>query len=406
MPKISVIVPVYNVEDYLRECLDSLCYQTLIDIEIICINDGSTDKSLEILREYESKNPKITVYSQENKGLSGARNTGMKHVSGEYIYFLDSDDILIPTALERMYSVSKRRSLDILLFKLINFDDKTREKFKSKYYDMKFLKQKVGENIFSYDDVGNDLFRIAVTPQGKLFKKELIEDMHFIEGFIFEDNPFFFESFFRAEKVYFLDEYLCLKRKRSESITSTPNEQFLDYIYISNILIDICKRYDVYEKYKEGLYSKNMNNIYLRFLQIGDEFKEKYFQKMKQDFSNKKEEYDKDDIFQKGDEKHRELFYKALDSETPLEYILSIKLFNMQKKLNTIKQEKSQINHERKKLIKKSTALKNENKRIKKKNDKLKKQNSNLKKYNEEILNSTSWKITKPLRNIMAKFRN
>lgn len=418
--KVSVIVPVYNVEDYIRECLDSLCYQTLVDIEIICINDGSTDKSLEILREYESKNPKITVYSQENKGLSGARNAGMKHATGEYIYFIDSDDMLIPTALERMYSVSKRRSLDILLFKLINFDDETKEKSKSRYYDMKFLKEKVGEDIFSHEDVGNDLFRIAVTIQGKLFKRELIEDMQFIEGLIFEDNPFFIESFFRAERVYFLDEYLYLKRERSGSITSTHNEQFLDYISISNILIDICKRYGVYEKYKEGLYSKTLGNVYFRFSEVDDEFKDEYFQKIKQDFTDKKDEYDNDDVFQNGSERYKEIFYRGLDLKTPLEYDLSIKLFDLQEKLDRVNKEKSQINRERNRFLKKANkaqnrvdkltikniALKKENRRVNQKNEKLEKQNSNLKNLNEEILNSTSWKITKPLRSIMAKFRN
>ena len=207
MPKVSVIVPVYNVENYLKECLDSLVYQTLVDVEIICIDDGSTDNSLEILKDYEKDFPKLQVHSQENKGLSGARNTGMKYATGEYIYFIDSDDILEVTALERMYNASVRRSLDLLLIKIINFDDETGEKTKSSYYDMKYLNEAVGENIFSHRDVSECIFRIPVTVQGKLFKRELIEDIRFTEGIIFEDNTFFIESFLKAERVYFLNEY-------------------------------------------------------------------------------------------------------------------------------------------------------------------------------------------------------
>lgn len=419
LPKVSVIVPVYNVEDYLRECLDSLCYQTLVDIEIICVNDGSTDASEDILKEYEAKEPKIKVISQENRGLSGARNTGMKHASGEYIYFIDSDDKLVPTALERMYFVSSRHSLDILLFKLINFDDETGEKTKSYYYDMKFLKEKVGENVFSHEDVSDILFRIAVSIPGKFFKRKLIEDMEFIEGVIFEDNPFFIEAMLRATKVCFLDEYLYLRRIRSCSITQSHDEGFFDYITISNILIDLCKKYSVYDKYREGLFSKTLGNIFFRFTEVADEYKDEFFRLIKEDFAAKKQEYDNDEVFQNGDERNHKIFYNALELETPLEYQLSVKLYDSNVRYENLKTENKQIIKERRRYIKKAeksqlkvdklkiknNALRKENKRIIAQNEKLKKQNENLKKLNEEVLNSTSWKVTEPLRSVSNKIK-
>ena len=94
MVKVSVVIPVYNVEDYLRDCLDSIVNQTLKDIEIICINDGSTDNSLEILEHYKSKDERIKVISQENGGISAARNKGIDLASGDYISFIDSDDYI------------------------------------------------------------------------------------------------------------------------------------------------------------------------------------------------------------------------------------------------------------------------------------------------------------------------
>lgn len=92
--KVSVIIPVYNVEPYLSSCLDSVCHQTLRDIEIICINDGSTDRSLDILQSYAERDSRIQVYSQENRGPGKARNAGIYRAHGEYIQFVDSDDML------------------------------------------------------------------------------------------------------------------------------------------------------------------------------------------------------------------------------------------------------------------------------------------------------------------------
>lgn len=112
-PKISVIVPVYNVELYLKRCLDSIINQTLSDIEIICVNDGSTDNSVNILDEYAQKDDRIKIVSQVNAGLSAARNTGLKYVSGEYISFIDSDDWIDLDFYEKMYQSAVETNSDI-----------------------------------------------------------------------------------------------------------------------------------------------------------------------------------------------------------------------------------------------------------------------------------------------------
>ena len=100
MPKYTVVIPVYNVEAYLRQCLDSVAHQTFPDWEAICVNDGSTDGSATILEDYASKDGRFKIVAQPNRGLSAARNTGMDAAKGEYILFLDSDDWLEPNALE------------------------------------------------------------------------------------------------------------------------------------------------------------------------------------------------------------------------------------------------------------------------------------------------------------------
>ncbi|MDR2409276.1 MAG: glycosyltransferase, partial [Bacteroidales bacterium] len=116
MPKVSIIIPVYNVEKYLAECLDSAIGQTLRDIEIICVDDGSTDHSPEILDEYVKKDSRITVLHQSNGGPSKARNTGIDIATGEYILFLDSDDTIKPTLCETTTDIADREQSDQTYF--------------------------------------------------------------------------------------------------------------------------------------------------------------------------------------------------------------------------------------------------------------------------------------------------
>lgn len=115
--KVSIIIPVYNVENYLRVCLDSVVNQTYSDLEIICINDGSTDSSLDILNEYAKNDSRILVVSQSNRGLAAARNTGLEYVTGELCYFLDSDDYIERNLIE--YAVKIFENFDVDYFVLV-----------------------------------------------------------------------------------------------------------------------------------------------------------------------------------------------------------------------------------------------------------------------------------------------
>ena len=133
MIKISVIIPVYNVEQYLRECLESVINQTLSELEIICINDGSTDSSLDILREYEQKDNRIIVINKDNEGQAAARNIGISMAKGEYIGFLDSDDYIDSNFYEKLYNAAKKYKADIACTNLYRFSDSKR------YYLIKYF---------------------------------------------------------------------------------------------------------------------------------------------------------------------------------------------------------------------------------------------------------------------------
>ena len=128
MHKVSVIIPVYNGELYLRECLDSVCAQTLKDIEIICVDDGSTDSSYDILQEYAEKDGRVSVYHQENQYVGIARNNGLEHSDGEYVAFWDCDDTFEPDALECMYNRAKEVDADICQCGILELDNKSKIK--------------------------------------------------------------------------------------------------------------------------------------------------------------------------------------------------------------------------------------------------------------------------------------
>lgn len=189
-PKLSVVVPVYNVAAYLDEALDSVENQTYKDLEIICVNDGSTDNSLEILEKHAQKDSRIKIITQENQGLAGARNTGLRAAKGQYIHFFDSDDVLVPYAMEKAIGLLEKYNADASEFKRKYFDcDITVDtsKFEYKELPVKILERKGNKNpfnVFGFRPISACLrvYRKSFLDSNKLeFKKELrvIEDVLF-----------------------------------------------------------------------------------------------------------------------------------------------------------------------------------------------------------------------------------
>ena len=152
MVKVSVVIPVYNVEDFLGECLDSITNQTLDDIEIICVNDGSTDRSLEILNEYAKNDDRFTVVTQENGGHAVATNRGIDLAKGEYLYLMDSDDILKLNALADTVKVAEGKDVDFVLFQAINYYMDKDEYKEQENYSMNKLADFVGDSVFNWKE--------------------------------------------------------------------------------------------------------------------------------------------------------------------------------------------------------------------------------------------------------------
>ena len=242
---ISVIIPVYNVEKYLCECIDSVLGQTYQDYEVILVDDGSTDSSGTICDKYAETNSRIKVIHRKNGGLSEARNTGFDAANGEYIYFLDSDDYIRADALERMYEASKKTNADIYFFEAEVFYDDKENVDNSVLYERKSdygtissgkaAKKMMLENEF-YTVVYLHLYR----------RQFLIENkIRFYPGILHEDNLFSPLAFVRAKSVTHIHDKLYYRRMRSGSIMTTKFDHRNFHGYCVS-LISLLKEIDKY----------------------------------------------------------------------------------------------------------------------------------------------------------------
>ncbi|MCC0727049.1 FkbM family methyltransferase [Clostridioides sp. ZZV14-6045] len=229
--KVSIIIPVYNVEKYLEQCLYSAVNQTLKDIEIIVVNDGSTDSSLEILDKYKNEN--IIIINQVNKGLAGARNSGLKFARGEYVYFLDSDDYIELNTMEVCYNTARKNNSEIIVFDATVFNDTG---IIGSLERRTFMNEMTltGRNLFSILVDNNCDF---VATWMNFFKKSFLDkfEISFYEGILYEDILHTIKSFILADKVTYLPIKLYNYRRRDESITTKPlTIKNIDGHYISS----------------------------------------------------------------------------------------------------------------------------------------------------------------------------
>lgn len=260
--KISVIIPAYNVENYIRRCLDSLVNQTYENMEIIVVNDGSTDRTEEIVREYAEKHAgKVFLYSQENKGQAEARNFGLTRASGEYIGFVDSDDFVSTKMYELMYREAEENECDLVTCGYYGCDDVTGEitAYQTGYKGE--FNQSIYENPL--------ILRVnSPYPWNKLYARELLEKtgFQFKKGMIFEDLCAVFPLFLDAKKVGRVHEklYYYIKGRKGGTI-STFNEKHGQIIDALQIMNDAYLERGMFETFYDILLFFNIRHIYARF---------------------------------------------------------------------------------------------------------------------------------------------
>ena len=246
MPKISIIVPVYNVEKYLRKCVDSILNQTFKDFELILVDDGSIDTSGKICDEYNLKDNRIKVIHKENGGLSSARNAGLDIAQGEYIGFVDSDDWIELDMYEELYKICKENDTDVGIVG-INYGGAS-EKKKSK-------KIEIYSNKLILDDlVYNKGKEITWPAWNKLWLKKVIGESRFKEGRIYEDGLFLYSLSSKIKKVAKIDYEAYNYRMDNESITrSKISKKQVDFLYNT---LDIYKFLP--SPYKEEMFIRDL----------------------------------------------------------------------------------------------------------------------------------------------------
>ncbi|QKE74982.1 glycosyltransferase [Arthrobacter citreus] len=242
---ISVVLPVYNVEKYLEDCLISLLNQSYQDFEIIAINDGSTDDSLSVLSEYKNKFKHFKVITQVNKGLSEARNTGLKHVKGKYLYFLDSDDYLLSNTFENLVKLAEENNLDLVKFDANPFCE-IEGNFKMSNYDTsKLLKENV---IYSKDEYLRLVRKRFMPPVWLYFIKSSIileKSLTFKKDLLHEDELFTVQLLKECNRIMYDSSKYFQRRYRANSIMTKSLgrnvKSFESIIKIINIFNDLQK---------------------------------------------------------------------------------------------------------------------------------------------------------------------
>lgn len=215
LPLISIIVPIYKVEKFLPECIESIINQTYKNIEIILVDDGSPDNCGKICEDYQKKDSRIVVIHKENGGLSDARNAGLKIAKGTYLNFVDSDDRLPQNSIERLYKIAVKSHAQMVIGGFERFKDETGEIFFSTDAD--------GEKtlVMTKLEAMEDFFRDGCQAWAVLYEKKIHEDIYFPKGEINEDEAIVFQLYDRCETIVVTNAVVYSYRNREESITTT-----------------------------------------------------------------------------------------------------------------------------------------------------------------------------------------
>ena len=279
MVKVSIIIPVYNVERYLEECMESVLGQTLKEIEIICVNDGSSDGSPGILKEYARRDKRVILIDQENRGYGYAMNRGIERASGEYIGIVEPDDYVSLSMYEELYQKAKEYSLDLVKADFYRFK-------RDRSGSMQLYYNHLSPDIRDYHKVFNsstdpDTLRYIMNTWSGIYRREFIVQNHIrhneTPGASFQDNGFFFQTFIYARRGMILDRpYYMNRRDNPDSSINSPEKVYcinVEYDYIRKLLL---KDSEIWERFKYMYWFKKYHNYMGTLRRIKEEYKREY----------------------------------------------------------------------------------------------------------------------------------
>ena len=293
-PKVSVIVPIYNSQDYLAECIDSILNQTLKNIQILCVNDGSTDNSGKILADYKEKDKRISVITKSNGGLSSARNEGMKFAIGEYIGFVDSDDVIDEMFFEQLYQTAKINNADIAVSNFKWFSHHINDTTEISWITTALNKIQ-GDLITSSEDRKKVIETCSVC--NKLFLSSFLNHHNFLfyEGLFWEDNPFTVMTVIMSNKVSIIRDvyYHCRKHEKSITGRAVSDKKPFDMFEIMAKLKVFFIKENIQNKegykfyYEEVLYVHHFTQLFER---VHKNYRKEYYKLVKTELNKLSEE--------------------------------------------------------------------------------------------------------------------
>ena len=314
MTRISIIMPVFNGQEYIEKAIESVLSQSLEDFELIIVDDGSTDETLGIAGSYDDE--RIRVISQNNQGPGQARNRGLDIACGEYVMFLDSDDWFCMDALKTAYGEAKKSDTDITIFQIMKYFNGSYSQ--NDWFDLNSFDDGFEDRVFNPHECSNFLFDISVSACQKIFNGEFLKSINarFPGGIYFEDMPFFFYTFLKAERISIIKKHLYVRRKHDGSITESVDAKFLDTVPAGQILMDIFIENGWYEKYKFDLLAFKVNGPRYALMGIEEKYRPELYSLIKKDYEAIKTTPYYDDYLENLGPVKRKFFLDILKSQS------------------------------------------------------------------------------------------
>ncbi|MGN1166531.1 MAG: glycosyltransferase family 2 protein [Lachnospiraceae bacterium] len=279
MAKVSIIIPVYNVEEYLIECMDSVVGQTLDDLEIICVNDGSTDRSLDILKQYQKQDKRIMLIDKENGGYGHAMNCGLDHATGEYIGIVEPDDYVPLNMYEDLYKKAVEHNLDFVKADFYRF--KRSESGSMELYYNHLSPKKEDYNVVFNPSETPEALRFIMNTWSGIYRREFLEEYHIrhheTPGAAFQDNGFWFQTFVYAKRAMILDKPYYMNRRDNPNSSVNSREKVycinIEYDYIREMFV---KKPELWKRFCHMYWFKKYHNYMGTLWRIGAEYKQEY----------------------------------------------------------------------------------------------------------------------------------
>lgn len=278
--KVSLIIPVYNAENFLNESITSLLNQTLSDIELVCVNDGSKDNSLRMLENFSKKDSRIKIINQENQGCGAARNKALDNANGDYIYFFDPDDYLVPDALEKLYYNAISNNSDFVIFKIASFRDGQPINYDEPGFEFEKIFNDVDFNnfTFNYRAIKRHVLLSSFAPWTKFYKKEFLDkydDFRFHVNVAFDDVPFHVQSMLRAKRISYVPEFFYHYRLSNPNSVNNTASNAPDIFKIVDYVENFLKNENFFDEFREDfiIFKITQLSMYISSSRSEDYFK-------------------------------------------------------------------------------------------------------------------------------------